>query len=165
MAQVPIVVADAGPLIALSRIGALALLQGLFSRVAVTAEVRAEVLPPGDYPGKSDIQAAIDQGWLEVVAPAASDWQPFNPGIDPGERSAIAAALRISGALSAIDDRAGRTEARASGLPTVGTAAIIGMAKLRGLIPLARPLLDRLASVGYFIGPNVIDAVLADIGE
>jgi len=30
---------------------------------------------------------------------------------------------------------------------------------------LAKPLLDRLASAGYFIGPSVIDAVLADIGE
>jgi predicted nucleic acid-binding protein len=165
MAKQPIVVADAGPLIALSRIGALELLQALFSRVAVTEEVRGEILPPGDYPGKSDFHAALDNGWLEIFAPASSDWQPSNPAIDAGERSAIAAALLIGGALLVIDDRAGRAEARACGLPTVGTAAIIGMAKLRGLIPLARPLLDRLASAGYFIGPNVIDAVLADIGE
>jgi predicted nucleic acid-binding protein len=165
MAQHPIVVADAGPLIALSRIGALDLLHALFSLVAVTEEVRREVLPPGDYLGKSDIQAALDQGWLEVLAPTSSNWQPSNPAIDAGERSVIAAALRIAGALLVIDDRAGRAEARACGLPTAGTAAIIGMAKLRGLIPLAKPLLDRLASAGYFIGPSVIDAVLADIGE
>lgn len=165
MARHAIVVADAGPLIALSRIGALDLLQALFSQVSVSEEVRGEVLPPGDYPGKSEIHAALHTGWLKVLAPTPSDWQPSNPAIDAGERSVIAAALGIAGALLLIDDRAGRAEARACGLPTVGTAAIIGMAKVRGLIPLARPLLDRLASAGYFIGPNVIDAVLADVGE
>jgi len=40
-----IVIADAGPLIALSRIDAMDLLRGLFGQVLVTEELRDEALP------------------------------------------------------------------------------------------------------------------------
>ena len=54
-----VVIADAGPLIAWSRIDALELLHGLFGQVLVTEEVRDEALPATDYPGKSVIAHAL----------------------------------------------------------------------------------------------------------
>jgi predicted nucleic acid-binding protein len=165
VARSDIIIADAGPLIALSRIGALDLLRGVFGRVLVTAEVRAEALPVADYPGKADLMAAFDAGWLHCQAFPAGTWQPLNPGLGPGEHSSIAAALQRPGCLLIIDARAGRAEAHAQGLTIIGTAAMIGLAKLRGLIPAARPVLERLRPAVYFISPAVIEAVLADIGE
>lgn len=165
MAQSNVLIADAGPLIALSRIGALDLLRGIFGEVWVTPEVRTEALPVADYPGKAELAAAFDAGWLRLLAVPASGWQPLNPGLGPGERSSIAAALAQPGCLLVIDDRAGRAEARAWKVTIIGTAAVIGLAKLRGLIPTARPVLERLQPAGYFIGSAVIEAVLADIGE
>jgi predicted nucleic acid-binding protein len=40
-----VVIADAGPLIALARIDSLALLHALFGRVYITTQVRDEILP------------------------------------------------------------------------------------------------------------------------
>ncbi len=160
-----IVLADAGPLIALSRIDALDLLPGVFGRVMITAEIREEVLPAIDYRGRDLIAGALAAGWLSCLPESTSDWQPINPGLDAGECSAISAALQIPGCLLIIDDRAGRAEAKAHGLSVIGTAAVIGLARVQGLIPAARPLLEQLQPAGYFIHPNIVEAVLREIGE
>lgn len=160
-----VVIADAGPLIALSRIDALDVLRGLFGHILVTEEVRDEALPAANYPGKALIAQAFEAGWLVCPGPFETSWQPTNPGIDAGERSAIAAALKMPGCLLIIDDRAGRAEAKSRRIAIIGTAAVIGLAKLQGLIPAARPVLDRLQPAGYFIHPRIIEAVLQDIGE
>lgn len=159
------VIADPGPLISLSRIDALGLLRGLFGQVLVTDEVRAEALPAADYPGKAAIARAVAEGWLACPGPFETSWQQTNPGLGAGECSAIAAALRMPGCLLIIDDRAGRAEARSHRIDVIGTAAVVGLAKLQGLIPAARPVLERLRPAGYFIHPRVIEVVLLDIGE
>ncbi|CDI01793.1 conserved hypothetical protein [Candidatus Competibacter denitrificans Run_A_D11] len=165
MARSDLIIADAGPLIALSRIGELELLHGVFDQVCVTLEVQAEALPKADYPGKADLAAAFAAGWVRCIDAPTIAWQPLNPGLGPGERSSIAAALQSPGCLLVIDDRAGRAEARAQGVSIIGTAAVIGLAKLRGLIPAARPVLERLRPAGYYIGTTIIEAVLTDVGE
>lgn len=160
-----VVIADAGPLIALSRIDALDLLRGLFGQVLVTSQVRDETLPVADYPGKTRIVQAFDAEWLVCSSRTETSWKSTNPGLDSGERSAIAAALQMPGCLLIIDDRAGRAEAKSHRLSIIGTAAVIGLAKLQGLIPVARPVLERLQPAGYFIHPNIIETVLKQVGE
>ncbi len=59
MARSNVLIADAGPLIALSRIGALDLPRGVFGEVWVTPEVRAEVLPRVDDPGRADLATTL----------------------------------------------------------------------------------------------------------
>jgi predicted nucleic acid-binding protein len=165
MAATPVVIAAAGPLIALARLQALDLLPRLFGQVLITPTVHEEILPPGDFPGTAALQAALEAGWLccQAVSPTAE--RPLHPGVDPGEASVIALALQEPDALLLMDDRTGRAAARRRGIPFLGTAAVIGLATLHGLIPAARPLLEQFRSVGYFISQEVIDAVLADIGE
>lgn len=165
-----IVMADAGPLIALVRIDALHLLRGLFGRVFVTQVVRDEILPPDHRFADAAVFAqALDDGWIEVVDVALDGWQPLNPGVDAGEASAIHAACRWRDAgdtvLLVMDDRAGRAEARMRGIALIGTAGVIGLAKTEALVPAAQPLLEQLSRAGYFLDSAVIDAVLAEIGE
>ena len=59
-----IVVADAGPLIALGRIDALHLLPRLFARVEVTETVVTECLARPELPDAKRIAAALAEGWL-----------------------------------------------------------------------------------------------------
>ncbi|GHU07539.1 DUF3368 domain-containing protein [Betaproteobacteria bacterium] len=167
-----VVIADAGPLIALARINSLNLLRDLFGRVLITRTVKDEILPPatvGRFTDAEVLSHTLDEGWIEVFDIPLNDWKPLNPGVDPGEGSAIHAACNWRDAGDAVllvmDDRAGRLEARSRGISLIGTAAVIGLAKTTGLIPAAKPLLERLTQAGYFLGAAVIAAVLADVGE
>ncbi|MDR2214127.1 MAG: DUF3368 domain-containing protein [Pseudomonadales bacterium] len=165
-----VVIADAGPLIALARIDSLFLLQELFERVYITSVVRDEILPAtAAFPETLLLANTLLEGWIEVATIPEDDWKPLNPGIDRGEASAIHIARHWRDAgdtvLLVMDDRAGRLEASANDIPLIGTAAVIGLAKTEGLIPVARPLLERLARSGYYIGQSVIAAVLANVNE
>lgn len=157
-------------MIALARVDSLILLRQLFGRVSITNTIRDEIVPAAsDFSDAEVLKGALVEGWIDVIHMPRDDWRPLNPGVDAGEASAIHAAClwRDAGdsVLLVMDDRAGRMEARRSGLALTGTAAVIGLAKSQGLIPAARPLLLRLTQSGYFLGRAVIAAVLADVGE
>ena len=164
------VIADAGPMIALARIDSIALLRELFGRVCISEVVRDEIQPAASaFPDADLLAHALHEGWIEVIGVPLGDWQPLNPGVDSGEASVICAACRWRDAgdsvLIVMDDRAGRLEARSRGIALIGTAAVIGLAKTEGLVPAAKPLLERLAQSGYYLGQAVTAAVLADVGK
>lgn len=165
-----VVIADAGPLIALARIGALDLLRRLFGRVCITATVRDEILPsPAAFADAALLASSLAEGWIDVVEVPSTDYRPLNPGVDAGEASSIQVANHWRDAGDAVllvmDDRAGRMEAKSRGHALIGTAAVVGLAKTEGLVPAARPLLDQMVAAGYFIAPSIVHAVLCDIGE
>ena len=165
-----VVIADAGPLIGLARIDSLALLRGLFGQVFITVAVRDELLPAdASFPDTGLLTRTLAEGWVPVVESPLGDWKPLNPGVDPGEASALRVACRWRDAGDAVllvmDNRAGRLEAKRQGIALIGTAAVIGLATTQGLTPAAKPLLERLARSGYCLGQAVIDAVLAAAGE
>ena len=159
-----IVIADASPLIALARVGGLSWLQQLFTEVMVTDVVFAEVLT-GRYPDtEAPIRQALAAGWLKTVAIANTD--PALPDLDEGEASSIRLALSRNGpALLLIDERSGRAVAQELGLSVAGTAAVIGLARQRGLIPSARQVFAALHASDFRIAPAVIQAVLDRCGE
>ena len=154
-----VVIADAGPLIALSRVARLSILKGLFDEVWITPEIRDEVLPSRSFPGQSEIADAIASGWIRVEAATGSDPPLLNPGVDRGEASALVLAASRPGSLIVMDDRAGRAEAKSRGLAVIGTATVVGLARERGLVESARATLTAMAEAGYFIPDTVIEAV------
>ena len=159
-----IVIADASPLIALARVGGLSWLQQLFTEVMVTDVVFAEVLT-GRYPDtEAPIRQALAAGWLKTVAIATTE--PDLPDLDEGEASSIRLALSRNGpALLLIDERSGRAVAQELGLSVAGTAAVIGLARQRGLIPSARQVFAALHASDFRIAPAVIQAVLDRCGK
>ena len=176
MQPIGLVIADAGPLIGLARIGRVALLHRLFHQVTITAVVAEEIglladaREAEDYPGLEQLQESLTAGWLRVVAiETLIPFQPLNPGVDAGEASsiALALALRSTGTevLLLIDDRCGRAEARRHDLPLIGTAAVLLLAKEQGHIDACRPLLDALIEEGYWFSEPLIRAVLEQAAE
>jgi predicted nucleic acid-binding protein len=161
-----IVIADAGPLIALSRIDQLQLLQQLFQEVVITENIRDEILVNDHSLGKETIEKAINSKWINVKKVKLKTWQPLNPGVDAGESSAIFLATQApESTLLIMDDQAGRAEARYQKLAVIGTAAVIGMAKEQKYIDSAKSVLHQLRDAGYYIGDAIIETVLKDIGE
>ena len=159
-----IVIADASPLIALARVGGLGWLQQLFTEVMLTEVVLAEVLT-GRYPAtEAPIRQALAAGWLKTVAIPTTD--PALPDLDEGEASSIRLALSRNGpALLLIDERSGRAVAQDLGLSVAGTAAVIGMARQRGLISSARQVFAALHASNFRIAPAVIKVVLDRCGD
>lgn len=82
-----VVVADAGPIIALSSIAHLHLLQDLFARVIVPPAVYAEVTYSPSRPSTAAVLAAT---WIEQRAPDPARLAAIMDAIDLGEREAIA---------------------------------------------------------------------------
>jgi predicted nucleic acid-binding protein len=162
-----VVIADASPLIGLTRVGGLPWLAQLFGHVYLTPTVLREVLPGTQQRGEPEIQAALDAGWLQVwQAPITA--LPVDLGdLDAGESESIALALQLrpTPSLLLIDERAGRAAATECGLPIIGTAALIGRAKKNGLITLAKPVLAKLLASDFRMSATLMIQVLKDVGE
>jgi predicted nucleic acid-binding protein len=159
-----LVLSDASPLIALSRLNGLAWLPRLFGTVSMPPEVYSEVLPGQNLPGEDAITQALGAGWLAVTE--RDPGTPALPELDEGESACIRLALAHDGpTLLLMDERAGRMIAQERGLRVAGTAAIIGLAKQRGLIPSAREVFARLHAAEFRIAPEVIRTVLQRVGE
>lgn len=158
------VLSDASPLIGLARVDGLPWLGALFGEVWVPAEVEREVLSGRPMPDETAIRAAFDSGILKRCPPAPT--VPDLPELDEGEAACIRIALSgTAPVLLLIDERAGRSVAREHGLRVAGTAALIGMARQRELIPSAKSVFARLHASDFRISANVIAEVLRRVGE
>jgi hypothetical protein len=157
-----LVIADAGPLIALARLHQIGLLPQLFGRVLVTDIVFRECAGRSDFLESALIQEAAARKQLELCD--APDFSAFAQKIDAGEASAIAVAIDL-GCGVLMDDKAGRKMAENAGVPVIGTVGVLVLAKRKGLVPLVKPQLEKLAVSGYFLGEEIISAALAATGE
>lgn len=163
--QAPLVIADAGPLIGLARVDGLGLLRQLFQEIWITPAVLQELQldQRNDAPEVSVLTAALSDGWITIHGERAGDFAPLNPGVDPGEASAISLGLHLQNAghavLLLIDDRAGRAEARHHNLTVTGTAGVAVLAEQEGLIPSAVDLLKQLRETGYYLSDGLLNAV------
>ena len=158
-----LVICDASPIIGLARVDGLDWLTPMFGQVWIPGQVESEVLSDRARQDQAVIRAAVGRGILNV-------WpNPIEPVIaadlDEGESACIDLALAHPGSLVLIDDRAGRTMAREHGIAVAGTAAVIGQARTRGLIPSARDIFERLLQGDFRIAPEVILTVLRQVGE
>ena len=162
-----VVLADASPLIGLSLIDHLHLLQGLFGAVWVAPRVLEEVLTGKFDKGEPEIRAALAAGWLQVCQVAPANVPLI--GLDPGETQSLLQACTLlqqgKSPLLLIDERAGRAAAAELGLPCVGTAAVIALAQQQGLIPSAAVVLEALFQTDFRSSKAVIRAVLESVGE
>lgn len=152
-----VVVSDSGPLIALGRLDLLALLPALFAQVQVPHEVLIECLARPANADAVRIQAAVAQGWLIpcTATPIAQ------PGLELGERAAIARALEIGAGLLA-DDLAARQHAAALGLMVIGTLGVLVLAKRAGRLAAVKPLIERLRASGQRLSQAAVaDALTA----
>ena len=158
------VLSDTSPLIGLGYVDGLPWLQQLFGAVWIPQEVNAELITGRGFAGEAALLQAQADGWLQLAGPTPST--PALPDLDEGEAACIRTALAdAQPALLLMDERAGRAVATAKGLKVAGTAAVIGMARQRGLVALAKPVFERLHRSDFRISAEVIAVVLRRVGE
>ena len=161
----PLLVADSGPLIALARLGLLAIPARLYGEMLVTATVWREVTREPRPTDAHALSAALEGGLLVVVDdPTLIPAALAKARLDDGERSALALAL-LREAVVLVDDRRGRACAADLGLPVLGTLGLLVQARGQDMIGPVRPLVDALLANGYFLARPLVDRALAYLGE
>lgn len=159
-----VIVADAGPLIALAKIDQVTLLPALFAEVHIPAYVLQEAAGNILMPGAAAVRAFADAHATihdDSVDPVV---QRLCVEIDAGEAQAIALAQSLRcGVL--IDDLLGRGVAKRMGLPVIGVLGVLLQAKRAGHIAAIRPSLDALVLARYRVSDTLIAAVLKQANE
>jgi predicted nucleic acid-binding protein len=155
-----IVVADTSPLNYLIRLGHIEVLRKLYGRVLIPHAVHDELLSP-KAPHAVRTWAANPPEWLEMLSPSTSPTQTQSR-LDPGESEAIALAEELHADWLLIDDAAGRDQAVANGLQTIGTLGILREAAREGFLDLRMEVV-RLRSLGFYVSDNLIVALLASL--
>ena len=149
-----LVITDTSCLIALERVERLDLLPRLYDTVVAPPAVIAEF---GKRPS-----------WLreEPVPDTLAVNALIARRLDPGEAEAIVLARATPQALLLIDEARGRKIAVALGLPIIGTAGLLAVAKSAGLLPAVKPILDTLRDEHDFhLADRHYEQVLREAGE
>ena len=94
------------------------------------------------------------------IHPGLVDWRGGH-----GEAEVISWALQNMGFIAVLDDRRARLLAKKNNVPLIGSLRVIVMAKERGLIPAAKPALERLRGVGAYLSDELIDRAIILAGE
>ncbi len=147
------IIADTSCFILLTNIGELDLLQQLYGKVHTTIEVANEFAKP--FPD-----------WV-VVEYIANDHQMqlLELQIDKGEASAIILALNYENHIIILDDYKARKIAKQLYLHVTGTLGVIIKAKLNGIIPSIKPILEKIKSTNFRISDEVASAALNEAKE
>ena len=155
------VISDAGPLIALARIGEIDLLRRMYGWVVVPPAVCSELAIDSSRPGAKVLAGMFAAGWIAVEAVVDSRVRSeLDQLLGPGEAEAIALAEQEEPSFLLIDDARGRRTARLRGVPVVGVAGVLLAAKSRGEIAAVGPVLERLSDAGYRLSPRLVAATL-----
>ena len=150
-----VVIADAGPLIALAKVDQLPLLAKLFLKVSITQSVVDECLR-NHTEDSLLIKQALADGWLQCAANPVFK-HPFSRSLGVGEQSSIELALQSTNkTLLLLDDFLARKQALRKQLNIIGTAALLFAAQRKGLITDAEQVIAQLNNSGYRISAEVV---------
>lgn len=154
------VVADSSPLIYLSRVGVLHVLNSLFGEIIVPRAVWEEVVDRRpSAPGNDALRQA---SWLRV---ADNPLRQENLGLDAGETAAILVAESLRADLLLVDERVGRKVAQERGLTVRGTLGVLVQARQANVLPALKPVLEALVNEGFRIAPVLVREALLHVGE
>ena len=154
---------NASPLIFFSRSLRLQLLRAFADEVWVPEPVAVEILRRGIR----DVSARAIQetAWLTVhpagtIPDTIAAWR-----LGAGETSVLSMAAEHPGTEAIIDDLAGRRCAASLNIPVRGTLGVVLVAKRRGLIPEARPVIEDMMNAGLHLLRRVLDEALRRVKE
>jgi uncharacterized protein len=150
-----LVISNSSPLIALSQIEHLNLLEKLFTNVlvpsAVVQEVSADIILPAWI---------IEHKLTQQVGPRI-----LRASLGPGESEAISLAIEINAELVILDDLPARRLANILELPIIGTLGILLASKRYGFLTAVKPCIDALIDFDFRISYDLYKQVLLDAEE
>lgn len=156
-------VVNASPLILLAKVAHIYLLPKLTEQLVIPASVVVEVQ---GGPSTDPAQAWLNgEGatWIRSDIATVSSVAAWDLGV--GETAVLSWAHEHGDFEAILDDRAARKCAVIERIPVRGTLGVVLAAKIRGLIPHARPVCDDIVRAGLRIHPTVLCDALKLVGE
>lgn len=154
---------NASPLIFLSKAARLGFLRLVADEIIVPSAVAGEIAQRGrDDPTARALAATpwLTVGETPVVPSKIQKWD-----LGPGESAVLAWCLDHPGREAIIDDLAARHCAKTFGIPVRETLGLVLVAKQRGEIPRARPVLEEMRRAGFYLSDKILDEALRRVGE
>ena len=161
-----LIVADAGPLIALAVGGVLPACLALLGGLAVPQDVLDECSADPWAPGAAVISELRDQGRFQTIDHATL--APLDPAFAQGLGTGEIAVLAYAAAhhlVALIDERRARRVARVLNVAVIGSGALLVDLKRRGAIPSVKPVLAAWKAHGYFLAEAVRKEILLRANE
>jgi len=157
-----LIVSNSSVIIAFAKICYLHLLEKLFGKILVSEAVWKEIAIEGKPGSEKMMEASFIHvekvGNMRLVA-------LLEEFVDTGEAEAIVLALERNANLLLVDDRDARNLAKKLGLQVMGTLGVIALAKYKGLISKAKPIIDKLIETGFWISRRILEEFLRKLGE
>lgn len=158
------IVADTGPIIALSVVDHLYLLQHLSQRTLIPERVHREILQGGQE--AAGLQIYRQASWIEVHPLLTPQDPSLVTLLDNGEASVIQLAQEHNTDCVLIDERKARKIARqVYNLQVIGTLRILLDAKKHGLIERIKEVALHMRNSGYWIHDSIVDLALKEANE
>lgn len=147
------IIADTSCFIILSKIGELDLLHKLYGVIVTTIDIAIE------------FEESLPD-WVEIVIVKDTyKQQLLEMQIDKGESSAIALAFEIPESTLILDDFKARKIAHQLGILYTGTIGVIVKAKLKGIIPTIKPLLEKIKKTNFHLSVDIEIQALMQANE
>jgi len=156
------VVLNASPLILLCNSNLVFILPEMFTEIVVPHAVWQEVINGPRIDRAAQMLPGLD--WLRqmrvIPAPSVVRWD-----LGAGETEVLSFALEQPAYTPVLDDLLAKKCARSLGISTLGTGAILILAKERGLIESVEGALRQLQSIGLWISEPIIQLLKHKAGE
>jgi predicted nucleic acid-binding protein len=157
-----IIVSDSSPLVVLSLVDCLWLLDDLFNEVLIPRKVYEEATIEGKQGAESIAR------WATGKIAEASSSNLVSDGtitLDAGESEAITLYKDKSADYLLIDERKGRKVAADMGIKITGSLGILVAAKKKGLIQTIKPFIQKLRQTNQRFSEQLLNDILTLAGE
>jgi predicted nucleic acid-binding protein len=156
-------VVNTSPLFYLHRLGLLKILHELYGNITVPEAVVRE-LERGHVQGEN-VPLLPDYPWIEIMSVSTPEYLNLIVDLGPGESEVLAIATYHPSALVILDDKMARRIAEMQGFRLTGTAGVLLRAKVKGLIPELKPVVEKLLSLDFHLKPELVQAISELAGE
>jgi len=157
-----IIVSNATPVIAFSRINRLELFRQITGTITIPQEVEKELYEHE----RKDVPALDRNNWIKVrKVKSLASVELLLSSLDKGEAEVIVLSQELGAGLVIIDELTARKVAIMMGLPIIGVVGLLIQAKRSGLIKEVKPLLDEMIRQGIRYKENFYREVLKSVGE
>ena len=155
-----VVVSNSSPIIHLTKIDQLHLLEKLFGQIIIAEKVFHECTVSKRY--RDEVKIIINQSWINKKnIHDVRLYKLLHSEIDAGEAEALILALETEADLVLLDDQEARIKARKLELPVTGTIGVLLKAKNRGMIESFKDSIQKLQTSGFRISQDFFDNLIS----